>query len=102
VVEPVVVGSLPRQVRRARGERNSGVQALSGRLPKMTGWQPVLPRVSELPTWSSQIYSRGRGVGRGLGVGVIRGAAVGVGVAVAVAVGVGVGLGGGVIFGTIA
>src|SRR6266508_5523759 len=43
--QPVVVGSLPTTAQTARNDTlPTNFQELFGRLPKRTGWQPVLPR----------------------------------------------------------
>jgi hypothetical protein len=44
--QPAVVGSLPTTLQRCKKALEMNVQELFGRLPKTTGWQPVLPRVS--------------------------------------------------------
>src|SRR5207249_4877565 len=44
--QPAVVGSLPTTLQRCKKALEMNVQKLFGRLPKTTGWQPVLPRVS--------------------------------------------------------
>jgi len=81
---------------------------LFGRLPKRTGWQPVLPRSQRASARAADriasprdacyriIYGRGGGVGRGRGVGACLGVDVGLAVGVAVVVGVAVAVGVGV------
>src|SRR5437899_12131091 len=75
---PVVAGSLPTTAQRARGDFGCQRAKLFGRLPKRTGWQPVLP---ENYRFLYLGVGRGRGAGRGLDVGVDLGVRVGVGVA---------------------
>jgi hypothetical protein len=41
--QPVIVGSLP-TIRSIQAQQAMNVHKLLGRLPKSTGWQPVLPR----------------------------------------------------------